>query len=154
MNSRHWKAWSAALFFIFGAAGCRDAGNDKKLAHARAQYAALVNDGRRREDAAFDAVRAELRAIPPSSKPGKEAAALLRALDTTHGAPPPAPLASKAPAPSRHDGPADVQRRRCQSLAESYGTTPEPKREALLNAMNECKKRLHVLEHQDNGAGH
>jgi hypothetical protein len=123
--------------------GCDD--GSKQLAKAEAGYAELVQRGVPPRDPAYDAVIAAFEAVPKDSKARVEADRRLAALRALRGPLPPRPLATPGATGPGTDA-ADAQRAACEALARELGAAPEEKREAVRQALGECREKLTRLE--------
>jgi hypothetical protein len=123
--------------------GCDE--GPKQLAKADAQYADLVQRGVPPRDAAYDAVIAAFEAIPKDSKARAAADQRLAALRAVRGALPPRPLATPGVTGPGTDA-VDAQRVQCEALAKELGTVAEERREAVRQALGECRAALVKLE--------
>ncbi len=117
----------------------------KQLAQAEARYADLVQRGVPPSDSAYDAVIAAFEAIPKDSKARPEAERRLAALRALRGTLPPRPLATPSvTGPGTSE--VDAQRAACEALARELGTAPQEQREAVRQALTECRAKLVRLE--------
>jgi hypothetical protein len=123
--------------------GCDDGSN--QLAKAEAGYAELVQRGVPPKDPAYDAVIAAFEAVPKGTKARAEADRRLAALRALRGPLPPRPLATPGATGPGTDA-VDAQRAACEALAKELGTASEERREAVRQALGECRAKLARLE--------
>ncbi|HLK99422.1 MAG TPA: hypothetical protein VK539_02515 [Myxococcaceae bacterium] len=128
---------------LWGLPGC-DKGPEQ-LARAEAQYADLVQRGVPPRDPAYDAVMAAFEAIARDSKARAAADERLSALRAVRGGLPPRPLATPGVTGPGTDA-VDAQRVKCEALARELGTVAEERREAVRQALGECRAALVKLE--------
>ncbi|MBI3185356.1 MAG: hypothetical protein HYZ28_24725 [Myxococcales bacterium] len=132
----------ALLALLMLLSGCRDEGA-QVFERARVRYEALLAEGRRLEDPAFDEVLAELRRVPEGSRASVEARRLEGAIERGRASRIGRPLASAGAA----GGPElAAKREECAKLAQALGQASGGQREDMVRRLAECRRQLHALE--------
>ncbi|MBZ4396263.1 MULTISPECIES: hypothetical protein [Myxococcus] len=142
-------ALSILLCLVFST-GC-DSGPEK-LREADVKYQALVDQGVRPTDPAWDEVVAALEAVPKDSRSRPEADKRLAAIRGLRGKLPPRPLATPgATGPGTDDS--DAKRAACEALAKKLGVADDAAREPLQAALTQCQKELVRIESHSHPPG-
>jgi hypothetical protein len=130
-----------ALGCVLLLAACRDEAAEA-FARAQLRYEALVASGAGPDDARFDAVLAELRRVPPSSKRYEKAQALARGIEGGRvRVRTPLALGTKGHRPPQ----LEAQLAACARLAELAGGDGGVSPRAL-EALEDCRKKAERLE--------
>lgn len=129
--------------------GCEDKGKAEYQA-AYDRYQALVTEGRRPNDPAFDEVVKKLEAVPASSAASGKAKSLREAILRSRKRLAPRPLA----VPGARDGgvaedpKVQAKQQECVRLAQAIGTAKPEERDAAVKKLQACKVELIQLEEQ------
>jgi hypothetical protein len=133
---------AAALALCLALTSCRDEAAEA-FARAQLRYEALIVEGVRPADPRFDAVLAELRKVPPSSKRHAQAQVLLRGIEGARqrGVRTPLALASDGHRPPE----LEAQLAACGRLAALAGVDGGVDQRAL-KALEDCRRTAEKLE--------
>jgi hypothetical protein len=130
-----------SLTTAFFLAACHDAGADT-LAAARTRYDALTKAGTPVASRDFDAVLAQLRAVPAGGRSRAEADALERQIEDARKTP---PVVLAAPARSLDEQLAQA-RIECDGLQHQLPALEGDARKAKLELFDACRRRAAELE--------
>ncbi|HLL55151.1 MAG TPA: hypothetical protein VK447_16465 [Myxococcaceae bacterium] len=137
-----------ALGLALGLApGCADKGKEQ-YSQAYERYQALVVQGKRPSDPAFDEVLKALEAVPKSSAASGKARALHASIQRSRQRLAPRPLANEPGSPESPDRDAAVvaKEAECVKVAEELGVAKPEAREAVLGRLQVCKRELEHLK--------
>lgn len=141
--------WWWLLVLVFAACGDSKKRDEAqaRLVKAEARFQTLVLQGVRPQAPAYDALLAELAAVPTDVPASKKARELERRITDARVRPPPLPLAQ---AKTGVDGPqVSAQAEACVALAKVLGTTDGgPERERVAKALDECRAKVSKLERE------